>query len=426
MKITSIFLGTLCLIFFNIQAQEAPTIQIGKTITIKSQFLGLPVVEPHISAHPANNDHLLVAAMVVTDINKPYQSCRLSSFVSKDGGVSWAETAHDYWGYDPWTAILPNGKTTMSWLGTPKSFKHQFPIQFFSSNDGGTTWLQEPQTFASDHGHDGTKITALNNHFYFTTVRFNGNMSADVVLYHRLNDDPFEEVSQIDAQGLRLNFCEPAILSDGTVLVPASHFLRKIWVHAFDPQTKTLSEKQMISLNPGGGKGYMRLVADVSAISPFKDRVYFVRATGSRNEYGGIWVNYSSDKGKTWSTDKRVDIFENNFPSKAIVASAAVNKNGILGISWVDRQHDPSQKKNDMYFTISLDGGVSFLSPMRITDISTNPKTNENGDVANKFSGGGHYLDITGRQDGSFQLIWSDSRSGVFELQTCNVVITAN
>ena len=399
------------------------TIEIGETVTIKSRFEGQPVVEPHISSHPSDNQHLLVAAMVVTDISRPYQSCRLSSFISRDGGNSWTETAHDYWGYDPWTAILPNGQTALSWLGTPDNFRHQFPIQFFTSGDGGSSWESDPQTFMSPHGHDGTKITAFGDEFYFTTVRFNDNMGADVILYHRENTGPFIEVTRIDSQGTRLNFCEPVILSDETALVLSSHFLQKVWVQKYDPKTRLLSDKYMVSINPGGARGYMRMVADTHESSLYKDRVYFVRALGSRDGFEGIWLNYSFNKGETWSKDARVDYFENQLPSRAMVASVAVNKDGVLCISWVDSQHDPMQLKKDIYCTISTDGGESFKRPVRVTKISSNPKTEKNSDVANKFPGGGHYLDIAAKTDGSFQLIWSDSRSGVFELQTCNVSI---
>lgn len=414
--------GILFLLMTACYAQDA-SIKVGATITIKSQFEGLPVVEPHISAHPANNDHLLVAAMIVTDISRPYQSCRLSSFVSIDGGESWTETVHDYWGYDPWTAILPDGQTAMSWLGTPEKFKHQFPIQFFSSNDGGATWLEEVQTIPAGHGHDGTKISAVGDDFYFTTVRFNHDMSADVVLYHRHRAGPFSEVATISGQGVRLNFCEPAILSDGTAIIPSSHFLEKVWAQQYNRKTSELSDKQLISIQPGGAKGYMRMAADAGAHSPFKDHLYFVRALGSRQQYEGVWLNYATGKGAKWSKDIRVDHFDNGLPSRAMTASVAVNRDGIVGVSWVDSQHDEAQEKYDVYFTASKDGGQSFEAPLRVTKLSTNSKTAANGDVANKFPGGGHYLGITAKMDGSFQLIWSDSRSGVFELQTCNVEV---
>ncbi len=395
------------------------SIKVGKNISIQSQFKGLPLVEPHISAHPTNNNFLLAAAMVVTDKNRPYQSCRLSSFISKDGGLTWTETAHDWWGYDPWTAISEKGQAVMAWLGTPGSFKGQFPVQFFTSPDGGENWDAQVQTL--EGGHDGTKISVLKDDYYFTTVRFRNDMGADVMLFHKRGKGNFQEVAKIDGKGQRLNFCEPAILSDGSVIVPASHFLRKAWVQVFDPKSSKLSEQQMLTIRPGGAGGYMRMVADVNMNSSFKDRIYFVRALGRRGVHEGIWLNYSNDKGKNWTKDTRVDLFEGSKPTKAIVSSIAVNKEGVVGISWVDAQHDPEQKKKDVYFTISLDGGESFQRPVRVSDTSTNPKTEGNGDVANKFPGGGHYLGITTKADGSFQLIWSDSRSGIFELQTCNV-----
>lgn len=401
---------------------KSQSAKVGKTITIQSQFSDYPLVEPHISAHPGNNDHLLVAAMVVTDVTRPYESCRLSSFVSKDGGKSWTETAHDWWGYDPWTAILPDGNTVLTWLGTEGSFKHQFPLVFFNSKDGGMSWSGEVQTSPTS-SHDGTKVVALNNEFYYTTVRFTDQMGADVVLYRKQGDEPFEEVAVVDSKGVRLNFCEPTILTDGTVLVPSSHFMDKLWVQAYDSDAGELGEKNLVSIRPGGAGGYMRMTADVSTKSRFKDRIYFVRALGRGGQHQGIWLNYSDDKGKTWSRDTRIDLFDNDLPPRSLVPSIAINSEGIVGISWVDAQNDPEQKKKDVYFSTSLDGGESFQRPVRVTDISTSPKTSGNDDVANKFPGGGHYLGITAKADGSFQLIWSDSRSGKFELQTANVVV---
>lgn len=395
---------------------ESDPLGIGKTITIASQFRDLPLVEPHIAAHSTDNDHLLVAAMVVTDITAPYESCRLSSFVSKDGGITWHETVHDYWGYDPWTAILPNGQTVMSWIGTSGRFKGRYPIQLFSSEDGGTTWSDQVQTLPG--GHDGTKLAALNNVFYFTTVHFRHDMGADVMLYRKEGSSDFVEVAKIDGDGKRLNFCEPAVLSDGTVVVPGSHFLKEAWIHRYKHPIKEWSEKYPVTSNPGGGRGYMRMVADTSSTSGFQDRLYFARALG---EDHGVLLNYSSDGGKTWSTDARIDLFESPLSSKAMVVSIAVNKDGVLGVSWVDAQSDANQQRYDVYFTISKDGGIHFQRPVRVTQTSTDPKTAANGDVANKFPGGGHYLGLAARPDGSFQLVWSDSRSGIFELQTCNI-----
>ena len=396
-------------------------IHLGKTITIPSKFSNLPVVEPHISAHPLDNDHLLVAGMVVTDIHNPYQSSRLSSFVSTDGGISWKETAHDWWGYDPWTTLLPDGQAVISWIGTKESFQHKFPIQFLFSEDGGKIWQEDTQTLPGNH--DGTKMTTQNYHTYFTSVRFRDHMAADVVLYGRETSGNFRHLATINSHGKRLNFCEPVILSDGTVLVPASDFLKKVWVWNYHPEKGNLTDSSVITHRPGGAKGYMRMAVDASSLSSFQNRVYFVRALGKRNDYDGVWLNYSEDGGATWSGDIRVDHFSSSSTSKAQLASLAINKQGILLVSWIDSQDDAGQKKNDLYIAFSGNGGESFHSPVRVTRISTDPQTDKNGDAATKFPGGGHYLDIAAKADGSFQLIWSDSRSGHFELQTVNIQV---
>jgi hypothetical protein len=396
----------------------------GPNIPIKSQFVSNPIVEPSISAHPSDNNTLLASAMIVTDEDRPYQSCRLSSFHSKDGGRTWIETTHNHWGYDPWTAILPDGKAAMSWLGTSGSFRHEFPLNVFTSNNSGKNWDSKVQVFNGlDHGHDGTKLVGFEDSFYLTTVRFNANMGADVVLYESMNGTSFKEVAKVDSKGRRLNFCEPAILTDGSVVVPTMHGGGKIWANLYDPKRKQLSETYIISDNPKLGRGYSRMAADTNANSKFTDRIYFVRAVADGTSSKGVWLNYSSDLGKTWSKECRVDLFDNGKLSKANVASVAVNNNGVVGISWVDGQHSADQRSYDVYFAISKDGGRSFQRPIRVTGVSSNPRTEKNADVANKFQPGGHYLGITTRVDGSFQLIWSDSRTGIFKLYTSRIEI---
>ncbi len=394
-------------------------VRIGPNISIPSQFNTLPIVEPHISAHPSNNDHLLVAAMVVTDKTRPYESCRLSSFLSTNGGKTWKETAHNWWGYDPWTAFSSDGNAAIGWIGTPGSFQDKYPIIFLRSADGGATW-DPTQELKGEH--DGTKLTPFNNMFYFTTVRFRGHMAADIFLYGSTDGGPFQQTGMIDGNGERLNFAEPAILTDGTVVVPSLFFKKKAWANVSTDGGKTFTAHEITGKLGGGARGYSHLISDVRSIH-FKDRLYFLRASGYDQDYSGIWLNYSTDKGSTWSRDIRVDSFPRANKSRAVVPSIAINKNGIVGVSWADSQEDSAGMKNDLYFSFSEDGGKTFQNPVRITDVSSDPRTSANDDVANKFPGGGHYLGLAAKSDGSFQMVWSDSRSGLFQLQTCNVVI---
>ncbi len=398
----------------------APRLLVGESHPIPTRFPNHPVVEPHVSAHPSEDGHLLVGAMIVTDADQPYRSCRLSSFVSGDAGATWTETAHDWWGYDPWTAIDESGRAVLTWLGTEGSFQDRYPVVFLSSDDAGVRWNDDVQV--TDGNHDGTKVTALGETFAFTAVHF-VQRGADVVLQARRRDEPFREIARVPGNGRRLNFCEPAILSDGTIVVPASEFLERAWVHRVNPATGEMSEAYPVTDRPGGAGGYLRLVADTSPESPFRDRLHFVRALGSRERYEGIWINTSSDGGRTWSEDRRVDVFAEGPETRAVLATVAVNRDGVVAISWVDRRR-ADEELRDVYVTASLDGGETFLPPARVTGEGSSPRTEANADAANKFSAGGHYMGMAARAGGAFQLVWSDSRSGHFGLRTAEVRVT--
>ncbi|MBK8097675.1 MAG: exo-alpha-sialidase [Planctomycetes bacterium] len=391
---------------------------LGDEHPIPSRFAPLPLVEPHICAHPTDASHLLAAAMVVTDIQRPYESCRLSSFVSRDAGATWTETAHDSWDYDPWTAMLGDGQAVLAWIGTPGKFRDEYPIQFFRSADGGVTWSEKVQTIGGNH--DGTKLAVGNGEFWFTTVQFVADMATDIVLCRARGAEPFVEVARVPGQGQRLAFCEPAVLADGTVLLPAARHRQQAWVQALPPGGDRLSAPRVITERAGGAKGYMRLCADTSPVSRWRDRCYFVRALGSGDQHDGVWLNVSADGGATWSEDARVDRFPGAAGGRANLASAVCNRRGVLGISWIDAAAT-GEAGQDVWFAASADGGATFSPPLRVSSMASDPRTEGNGDVANKFPGGGHYMGIAARADGEFQLIWSDSRNGRFALWTRSV-----
>jgi hypothetical protein len=69
-----------------------------------------------------------------------------------------------------------------------------------------------------------------------------------------------------------------------------------------------------------------------------------------------------------------------------------MNSYSLFGVAWVDRRNDSSLKKNDIYFTISTDGGKTFQPEVRVTAVNSDPMTSANGKAAERhFSGGGLY-----------------------------------
>ncbi|MBI4749782.1 MAG: exo-alpha-sialidase [Acidobacteria bacterium] len=291
-------------------------------------------------------------------------------------------------------------------------------VQIFSSDNGGKSWSPGVQTIAGEF--DGTKmaIHPSQSKVYFAAAKFTEDMKVDVFLTTCGKGDGIGRSTVIDSQGKMRSFTQPVVLSNGTLVVPMAGESGEAWVYVSTTEGQTFSGPFPVTKKLGRAKGYFQLVVDQSQ-SPTRDRVYFIRAAGPAGQYDGIWVNASSDGGQTWSSDIRVDSVASQPQGQAIVPSAAVNNAGVLCVSWVDRRHDP--RKNDLYATLSLDGGKTFIAPVRVTDISSDPATPGNADVANKFPGGGHYLAMAAKPDGSFQLVWSDSRTGVFQLQTCTL-----
>ena len=396
---------------------------VSDIILVESFFTDKPIVEPFIAAHPGKPNILLVAAMIVTDINRPYESCRLSSFYSIDQGNTWKETTHDFWGYDPWL-IMDEGKTFMSWLGTEGNFRHAFPLQVFSSISNGYDWDSPPQYIKGyGYGHDGTKMTYRDGIRYLSTIRFTGGMDTELVVFKAEGSGEFEEIASIAGNGERLNFCEPAVVASGDVVIPYLSRNQGIKCKIWHSERNQLSEAYLISDNPKMGRGYARFAVDTSSNSKYFDRLYFTRAVAHGGSSTGVWLSTSDDSGKNWTQERRIDHFGNGKLSKASIPSVAINKEGEVAISWVDAQHSNDQKSYDLYVAISKDGGSSFQKPVRITSQSSNPRTSQNGDVANKFQPGGHYMGLTAGADACFYLAWSESSDQYFRLKTCRVCV---
>ena len=111
----------------------------------------------------------------------------------------------------------------------------------------------------------------------------------------------------------------------------------------------------------------------------------------------------------------------------------AVNKEGVIGVAWLDDRNAPDHKGYDVYFTASIDGGVSFLPAAKVSSATSMPakqgqntlpsftigkasaKGERNVTMVSPFSTrstGGDYATMTVDAAGRFHPLWSDSRDG--------------
>jgi hypothetical protein len=95
----------------------------------------------------------------------------------------------------------------------------------------------------------------------------------------------------------------------------------------------------------------------------------------------------------------------------------------VIGVSWYEI-HDKSCF--DVYFTASLDSGKTFLPEVRVSSATSCPDTPQNKgafDPGTTFGAGGDYSGLAATSDGIFHLVWSDARTGIYQLRTASVAV---
>src|SRR5207253_7470334 len=128
-----------------------------------------------------------------------------------------------------------------------------------------------------------------------------------------------------------------------------------------DSLTKAVRVSDLYLDNGGFAPAIPSLAVDRSAT--FKDRLYAVWPD-QRSGRLEILISHSNDKGKTWSSPQVL----NDDPGwarkegqawgpNAVVPALAVNKEGVVGVTWYDRRDNPEGVGYWVRFSASLDGG---------------------------------------------------------------------
>jgi hypothetical protein len=144
--------------------------------------------------------------------------------------------------------------------------------------------------------------------------------------------------------------------------------------------------------NKGLGGG--RLVADRSD-GPYAGRLYLVwpQAVGDALQ---IFVAASSDGGRSWHEPVRVN--DGGTSSAHSNPAIAVNRDGVVMVTWNDRRDDPTDRCFRLYAAASDDGGVSF-GPNR--PIGTAPAC-----PGGRWANGGDTQGLVALDGGDFVAAW--------------------
>jgi hypothetical protein len=448
-------------------------ITVGDNVQVSRAFSRDMHYEVLAGADPNDPTRLLACSFLFPADGSPNTNVVYASF---DGGRSWAPTLGGKElldTSDPACTYGPNGDAYF--VAAVLTQGEQRRMRLYRSKDGGRSWGSPTIFQYMDRQYVAVDTTRSPHR---GRIYVNGNNRADAVsdlVVFRSTDEggtftgptkrPGFGKFQANAMG------NGVILSDGTLAMIFVEAKKNaacsqtalngvVQVVTSTDGGESLSEASTVAerLITGGRKAPMNnnvatlpVLAVDSSDGPFKDRLY--AAWGDqRSGRTEIWFSYSSDRGKTWAPAKAVndDIRRPDGepgPDNSLPA-LAVNRSGVLGVSWYDRRENPDNLGWNLRFTASLDGGETFLPSVRVSSApSTFPKP-AHWDLAASITGGG---DPFGRSDrksvsvgiglrnftmnggdtaalvadaaGIFHPMWVDNRTGPPQLWTAPVTV---
>ena len=427
--------------------QTSQRIDVSANVLMSGDRPQTPLAEPHLAINPKDANHLVVASIVAG-----FRGVAL--FVSFDGGDSWQSVRlkglHDLTGFgDPWVTFDQKGIVYLVGLGRPSN------ALVWRSGDGGLTWSQP--TAIPGRAFDHTSITVDGRGMIYVfasqSVRRDDGTVGHPVIVARSTDGgvSFEDPLALSPTNLKYQAGMPAVLRDGSVAFSYFDFAterttsrnlrtRRIWFARLAENGQRFSLPAFVGEVTDFRNGFSPFAVDTSPTSPFTGRLYVASANLDSLDQGvhvneldasflldtevGVLLNYSKDNGVTWS---RPHLVAQGF-AEAWRVNLAVNPQGVIALAWMQRT-DEADVGFEPYVTVSVDGGITFVQAVRVSDTKSVLDSRVPGnifegfDVARRWPAGGDYFGLASDDDGVFHIVWADSRTGVFQLWSAKITV---
>ncbi len=420
-----------------VEAHGQQTVVAGPNVWVSRDNAEVVQVEAVIAVDPTDPGRMVIAAI---GLRRPHASDwqdhqTILIYHSEDGGASWVNRTvtalPEAWtAGDPWLAWLPEEGLLLSAIAGEALTRRGDPparARLFFSPDGGQTWDDRDRTpflpgSSEDHpvlavGRDrtgGTKVFSVATH---ATMQYEG-VDAALVQIPSLEAEPVPSFRPIREQ---VNLGGAVVLPGGDLVISYYSMRppRSLWSSRRDSMTETWSETRIRdSILP---VGFPALALDMST-GPHAGRIYSVWVEAADLAGHRVLLAWSDDGGGSWSSPTRVNA-DRNRVSRTLPA-VAVAPGGAVAVVWQDQRNAGGRACTDLYGTVSENGGATFLPEVRVSSVTACMGGEDNGAAAGRFRlGGGDYQSVTATGRGTFQVAWSDSRTGRFQLWTARLAV---
>jgi hypothetical protein len=390
------------LVTADVALSQALRITQGPRISVTGTRKTDRYTESFVAVNPRNPNNIIATAINQGSVHGSHYS---DVFLSMDGGKTWTQSTGDtlvFAGADP---IVYFDKA-----GTAYFARYGETVSLSKSTDGGRTWqlsgkiagspFDRPflgfdetggkfngRIYAVANGHGADEQTITGGWTHTLALRYSKDSGRTFETGALLTSDPGVEESLVPGDivvapdGTVLYIfnsftndakANPDSFGDGHIFVArSSDGGRGLGTMTMTGPTGGLIKATVKHWGPAGFQtwvmgGSPRLAMDLSN-GPYRGRLYltFGDWDAERSQYVIRFLT-SSDTGKTWSRPTIV----NDDTTRAIMTlpAIAVNKDGVVGVTWYDRRDDPTNRCYRLYFAASTDGGQTFQN------VSASPK----------------------------------------------------
>lgn len=433
-------------------------VSVGRNIQVSKALGTVPHFEVILASDPAGPKRLVASSMYYPELPGS-KAPKVVIYVSSDGGESWEPTLErkdPQWEFaDPALAYGLDGALYFANLrsrivsvpsGQPLPLHaHRTTLQVLRSGDQGKSWGGPVE--AGEHDRPFLAVDC-------TKGKYRGRLYCSTnkgVIASTDGGRSFAPVRPLPPKAgyEPLGTGNPVVLSDGTLVVLRVAMKFRPKAGALLDLDKPVPGHVSLRTSADGGESFSdeRNVADFtnslrgysgppvmaagSGGAARADRIYVVWE--DRRPEGGLCVKfaYSDDRGVTFSkaavvSDQMgpVEVGRREGEIKesrdAFLPTVAVSKAGVVGITWHDvRALKDGQSVRDVRFRASLDGGVTWLPSVKVTEVPM--RHAEKGKVSFRT---GHTAGLAADAGGAFHALWIDGRTKVPQAWTAKVTVS--